>query len=134
MSAILCSQGDDDAVTTCPRCEAPLCGMHRPARPELRCCDCEIAWEKGAWKRNVLLFPIAIVGCLLAMGIDMGVMWLIELGSLNVEAGGPGALVAMIGFPVGLAIALVRWVSKHTFRRRWLTRGAKRIPVATVVR
>ncbi|HEY5923581.1 MAG TPA: hypothetical protein VIV11_17995 [Kofleriaceae bacterium] len=123
-----CTICPDDATNNCRRCEAPLCGMHRPWKPELACLSCEEAWERGRIKRTMLLLPIT----LLALGVGIGIVGgaIALLDHAGHMPAGLGWILVMFGGPIMLALAVVRYVTRVTFRRRFLAQRSGPLPVA----
>ena len=127
-----CRVCKDQAVATCPRCEYPLCEIHRPWKPELACLACEAEWERGGRARTLALAPFALIGLVVGCGI------LVILGivgsALGFHAhGSVGIVVVIFGAPIMVAIGTAGYVDRKTFRRRFMRARRTRLPRSTVV-
>jgi len=130
--SVRCALCEDDATNNCRRCEGPLCAMHKPWKPELACITCEEEWERGRTKRTLILLPITLAALGVGMGLDGLFVWATE--HFRVAPGGWGFVLLFFAVPIMIALAVVRWVTKQTFRRRFFAHKPGRVPRAEVVK
>jgi hypothetical protein len=129
-----CTVCRDVAMTTCPRCDGPLCKMHRAMSVDRICLRCEAAWQRGALTRTLVLTPLAITVCAGVAAAFIGIQELLHrLSGARFEYGGVGWIVVFFGFPIAVAVVAVRAVERRTFRRRFLAQRPSPIPAARVV-
>ena len=83
-------------------------------------------------KRTWLLFPITLLALGVGIGIFGGMFALLDYLGMELT-GGLGAIVMIFGAPIMLAMFVVRWVTRHTFRRRFFAHKPTRIPPARTV-
>ena len=83
-------------------------------------------------KRTLLLFPITLLALGVGIGIFGGVFALLDYAGMQLT-GGLGAIVVIFGTPIMIAMFVVRWVTRHTFRRRFFSHKPTRIPAARAV-
>lgn len=123
--------GDCEArpVARCARCDASLCGRHRP-RSGRRCHRCERDYAERAPARNKLklLFaaPSAIVAAALGLGLLLPITGPGLVGSIIVACGAAVAATAAGG---AVVVGLER-----SSRAQFLREHGRELPAARVVR
>jgi hypothetical protein len=121
------------ATATCPRCEHPVCVKHVPEK-ELACVECEALWDAGAWKRKIVLAPVAVAAFLLVVGLVFGAIYLVEQSGHEVGPASTGVSILLIAGPIAFAMWVVRRVDRLTFRRKFMRTPSSRLPRSHVVR